>query len=177
MLRQLEDREVSAVSGGETVVFARSFSALPSMLGSGFGIASEFASLFQDLDQIEARQRNWVDTDEDGVPDSPEIVVTADRAHVNAAQVAYQRAFAEMTAWGAIGAGLLTYYGELGAIGPGGQAGVSVSAFVAGVSDAFKAAVDSYAQALYNLDGMDGRFDGYINPDGHASPDKDHPMF
>lgn len=91
MLRELEDLEVSAVSGGDIVVNGSRSSPLFFSMGSGYGFGPDagYSPIFQDIDQIEARRQNLVDTDGDGVPDSPEIVVIANKVQLEGGYYAY----------------------------------------------------------------------------------------
>lgn len=77
-MHELNATEIDAVAGGWTVV-----GNLTSTFTSGVGWSFDggTSSLVQDIDRMEPtygmNNKNLVDTDGDGVPDSPEIVVTS----------------------------------------------------------------------------------------------------
>lgn len=92
-MRELNVVEMDSVAGGWDVVGAKTTS--PQWSG-GIGMSpdTDFSSLFIDLDRVAElfgakSSGNLVDTDGDGVPDSPEITVVANKVSLPGNYYAY----------------------------------------------------------------------------------------
>lgn len=112
-----------------------------------------------------------VDTDEDGVPDTPEIIATAEKMTEDQRNAYdYHRYVATLVVNG-------IYYGLLARLGYSGYAGTAGAAGAVGtqaLSDAREQMIDSNAELNYKRDGADGSYDGDIDP-GYITGDKSLP--
>jgi hypothetical protein len=141
------------------------------MQGIGIGLydALKQVSDFLATLNLPVQEPNLVDTNDDGVPDSPEIVVVATVEQIEALKVAYSRAETDVGVGQVILAFIMGTRASTGGLSGGVQAAGQELTF----SAIKQTLVDARAEYLYQQDKLDGVYDGVGPQDYERTPSRD----